>query len=347
MRAVAHAAVFAITVLTFVLLGSYQRALQQDYGLWTNNQLIVQESNSIAEYTGSRISTEVSGLLEQLGVREAIPEVHAIVGTSVQDAVLLKGLDLERYTDVDSFKLLSGRALQPGDPPRRAMIGIRLAERTGVDIGEEISLRGRDFEVIGIFETGSYTENEAWVPIAGAQELLGWDQDVSLYVVVDDGNLTPGQKIREGVSVVRRGESWPGHSDSWSSLLSLMRAVTFGIGMAAALSLSTMLWRMSWQRRWQFAILRSLGFNRTTFVYYVAIQGILVVAIGGFVGIFGAVAIMRLAHVNLGGLSLQPHLGVQELFSSAVWMAVLTLISIAIPVSMLGRKQLNELLVTY
>jgi ABC-type lipoprotein release transport system permease subunit len=346
LRVVAHGIVFSIAVLAFVILGSYRNTLQQEYSLWEIDHLVVQESHSIAEFYGSRISPEVGALLEQNGIQDAVPEVHTIVGTNVQDAVLLKGVDLEGYRGLDPFTLVEGRALQPGDPPRLAMVGTRLAERFGVTVGEPIRLRGRRFQVVGIFETGSYTENEAWVPIAGAQDLLGWGQDISLYVVPDNGLLTSGEQLTEGVSVVRRGELSSDVPESWSSLLGLMSMVTLAIGLAAALALSAMLWRMSWQRRWQFAVLRSIGFNRMSMLCYLAIQGCMVAFAGGLVGVVGAVLIMRLAHVNLGGLSLQPQLEALQLINTALWLSLLTLTSVIVPAFALGRRRVSELLVT-
>lgn len=346
LRVGAHGIVFSIAVLAFVILGSYQQALQQEYSLWEVDRLVVQESHSIAEFYGSRISPEVGVLLDQNGIQNAVPEVHTIVGTNVQDAVLLKGVDLEGYRGLDPFTLVEGRALQPGDSPRLAMVGTRLAERFGVAVGEPISLRGRSFQVVGIFETGSYTENEAWVPITGAQDLLGWEQDISLYVIPDNGLLTSGEELTEGVSVVRRGELSSDFPESWSSLLGLIRTVTMAIGLAAALALSVMLWRMSWQRRWQFAILRSIGFNRMSMICYLAIQGGVVAFAGGLVGVVGAVLIMRLTHVNLGGLSLQPHLEALQLINTTFWLSLLTLTSVLVPALALGRRRVSELLAT-
>ena len=346
LRVVAHGIVFSTAVLAFVILGSYRQALQQEYSLGEVDHLVVQQSHSLAEFYGSRISPEVGTLLEQNGIHNAVPEVHALVGTSVQDSVLLKGVDLKGYRDLDPFTLVEGRALRPGDPPRLAMVGTRLAERFGVAAGEPIMLRGRSFQVVGIFETGSYTENEAWVPITGAQDLLGWGRDISLYVVPDNGLLASGEQLTEGVSVVQRGEFSSDFPESWSGLLGLISTVTIAIGLAAALALSVMLWRMSWQRRWQFAVLRSVGFNRTSMLCYLAIQGAVVAFAGGLVGVVGAVLIMRLAHVNLGGLSLQPQLEALQLINTTLWVIFLTLTSVIVPALALGRRRVSELLVT-
>ncbi|MEX0788806.1 MAG: ABC transporter permease, partial [Anaerolineales bacterium] len=194
-QAAAMGTVFAIAVAAFVGLGSYRVALTSDYGPPRQDQLVVQETQSFGEFYGSRLSPEIEVVLENLGVVGAIAEIHSIVGTSLEDAVLLKGVDLERYTELDLYVILAGRGLEPGDSPRQAMLGRRLAERLGAAPGDTILLRGRPFEVVGVFETSSYTENEVWVSLAGAQDLLGWGQDVSLYVVADDGLLAPGEQI--------------------------------------------------------------------------------------------------------------------------------------------------------
>ncbi|HMK07720.1 MAG TPA: ABC transporter permease, partial [Anaerolineales bacterium] len=285
LQAAALASVFAIAVAAFVALGGYRRALATDYRPEKGNVLIVQETQTFAEFYGSRLSPMVLATLKRLGIGAAVAEIHEVVGTSLQDAVLLKGVDLDHYQALDSFVVREGRALRSGDGPRRAMIGLRLAQRLGVAPGGTIRLRGRPFEVAGVFETGSYAENEAWVPLAGAQELLGWGEDVSLYVVPDDGILSVGQQLLDGVSVARRGELWTTFPQQWAGMMTLVGAVTQAIGLAAALSLAAMLWRLAWRRRWQIAVLRSLGFGRGIFSMYLVVQGSSIVAAGGAAGI--------------------------------------------------------------
>ena len=343
-QAIALGTVFAIAVMAFVALGSYRRTLSTDYQPARGDQLVIQETQSFAEFYGSRLSPEIAVVLEKLGVAGAVAEIHAIVGTSLQDVVLLRGVDLESYPELDSFVIRAGRGLQPGDSPRQAMIGRRLAERLEAMPGDSIRLRGRPFEVIGVFETGSYTENEAWVPLAGAQELLGWDQDVSLYVVTDDGLLTPGEQLLDGVSVVRRGELWSTFPRQWEGLIALIGTVTQALGLAAAFSLAAMLWRLAWQRRRQIAILRSLGFSRTVFSIYLVVQGASVAFAGGACGVLGALALLRWVRPTLAGVSLRPHLTADLLISTGVWLGFLTLLSVVVPVWVLGRRRVAELM---
>jgi ABC-type lipoprotein release transport system permease subunit len=343
-QAIALGAVFAMAVTAFVALGSYRQTLLTDYRPAREDQLVIQETQSFAEFYGSRLSPDIAVVLEDLGFVGAVAEIHAIVGTSLEDAVLLKGVDLERYPGLDSFVIRAGRGLEPGDSPRRAMIGTRLAERLEAVPGDTIRLRGRPFEVIGIFETGSYTENEAWVPLAGAQELLGWGRDVSLYVVTDDGRLTSGDQLLDGVSVARRGELWSTFPRQWDGLMALIGTVTQAIGLAAAFSLAAMLWRLAWRRRRQIAVLRSLGFSRTVFAIYLAVQGASVAFAGGACGVLVALALLRWVRPTLAGVSLRPHLTADLLMSTGVWLGFLTLLSVVVPVWALGRRRVAELM---
>lgn len=224
------------------------------------------------------------------------------------------------------------------------MIGRRLAENRDVTVGQPIVLRGRDFEVVGIFESGSYTENEAWVPLDGAQDLLGWGQDMSVYVVPDDGTLQPSQQLSPRVSVARRGELWSSFADQSRPMHDLVGAVTHAIGLAAAGSLAVVLWRVALERRWQVGVLRSIGFGRTTLIGYFGLQGGLIAAAGSALGLLGALAMVRLVRVNLIGVDPDPRLSLPLLLSSLGWLAALTAVGVVVPALWIGLTPVHSLL---
>ena len=337
-------AVFGIAVMGYASLQSYRQALDRDYPLAQVDYLVVQESQSFGEFYGSRLSPQVVQLLEEHGVQTGVPEIHTIVGTSPQDVVLLRGVSLHDYAQLDAFDMLAGRPLQPGDTERTAMIGRRLAENRAVGVGQSIVLRGREFKVVGVFESGSYTENEAWVPLDGAQDLLGWGQDVSVYVVPDDGSLVPGQQLSPTVSVARRGELWSSFGDQWRPMQDLVGAVTQAIGLAAAGSLAVVLWRVAWERRWQVGVLRSIGFGQTTLIGYFGLQGVLIAGTGSALGLLGALAMVHLVRVNLIGVDPDPRLSMPLLLSSLGWLAILTGAGIIVPALWIGLTPLRTLL---
>ena len=56
---------------------------------------------------------------------------------------------------------------------RDTMIGYLLAEKIKAKVGDIITLRGRDFQIIGIFRKGTFTDNDAWISLQSAQSLIG------------------------------------------------------------------------------------------------------------------------------------------------------------------------------
>ena len=98
----------SVSLITFLLLFGYKAGLETRYANLAEEYLVVQESGSMGEFYGSRISSGVGGELTAAGVSLAVPFIHTIVGTSPQDAVLLRGIDLDSYAKVETFRLIAG-----------------------------------------------------------------------------------------------------------------------------------------------------------------------------------------------------------------------------------------------
>jgi putative ABC transport system permease protein len=67
--------------------------------------------------------------------------------------------------------LVEGRLIDPA-APNEAMIGTRAAGDNGFKVGDKVSLEKREFEVVGIYESGNLFEDAgAYVPLATLQEI--------------------------------------------------------------------------------------------------------------------------------------------------------------------------------
>jgi ABC-type lipoprotein release transport system permease subunit len=105
-----------------------------------------------------------------------------------------------------------------------------------------------------------------------------------------------------------------------------------------------MLWRLARRRQWQIAVLRCLGFSRSVFAVYLMVQGGSIALLGGVGGILGAMALLRWMRPTLAGVSLRPMLTVDLITSTGAWLGLLTLLSVVVPVWVLGRRRVVELM---
>ena len=334
----------AIAFGMLAILEVYRTGVADKYTELAPDLLLVHESQTLGEFYGSRLSSQVGDWLSGMGFSMLIPEIHALTGTSARSAILLRGIDLGQYTRLESFSILEGRRLQPGDPPRQAMIGWRLARSRELKVGDVISLRGRNFDILGIFQNGTYMDNQAWISLADAQALLGWGQDVSIYIIPDGCFLHEGQQLPNGISVSRKGASLKFVAAQLQPILDLLRIVVAALGIATALALTNTLWRLAWRRRRSLAILRTTGFPTFSLVGYLLAQAGGITLLGVFLG--GLFTFLFIISVKFAfpSFTIVPRLEFQTAVSSLEWIGLLTLAGSLLPAWWLSRLNLAQLL---
>jgi len=337
---------FSIAIATGMLaiVEAYRLGLAAEFSEQAPDLLQVHEIQISGEFYGSQISNQVGEQLSGMGVSMVVPEIYAVTGTSIQSATLLRGIDLAGYTRLETFSILSGRSMHPGDAPRLAMLGVRLAESRHLRPGDAISLRGRDFKIVGIFQNGTYMDNQAWVSLADAQSLLGWGQDVSAYVISDEGILHDGDILPGGVSVSRKGASVRFFAAQYRLPIVLLGDVALALVISSALTLTSILWRLAWTRRREMAILRTTGFPTFSVVGYLLAQAGGITLLGISLGGLFALAFLITVRLTVSGFTIVPRLGFPELFPSLGWIALLMLAGSLLPAWWLSRLNLAQLL---
>jgi len=334
----------AIAAAMYMFLEVYRSGLTAEFTEQTTGFLVVHDRQNVGDISGSRISGDLPEMLSAMGISMIIPEIRAVTGTSVQTATLLRGIDLEQYTRLESFSMLSGRRLQPGDPPRLAMVGVLLAERQGLETGDTISLRGRNFGIVGIFQNGTYMDNQAWISLADAQSLLGWGQDVSVYAIPDEGILQEGDTLPGGLAVSRKGEDLHLIAAQYQPMLNLWQIVSLALGIAASLTLANILWRLAWLRRREMAILRTIGFPTSSIIGYLLVQAAGVTLLGILLGGLFMLALTTTARLTVSSLTIVPQLDAATLLPGLGWVALIVLAGILLPAWWLGHLNLAGLL---
>ena len=340
------ALLFSITFASYLTLISYQKSLSATYFSLEANWLVVQRSYGGGETHGSRLTGDIRQLLIDNGYDSPIPEIHQLVGTSLANAIMMRGVKPEDLYKVSPFELVKGRALVPGDSPRLVMVGISLANRLKINVGDRIKLRGRDFTVIGIFKNGSYEDSQAWISLSDAQTLLNYGTDVSIYFIPDGGKLLEGANIAKGVSIGRRGDSGNTFGKETMSFFNYLGLIGGLTGVATLITLTNLLWRLAWIHRREFGIVRTLGFGRNSVVVYLLVQAGFILLGGAILGGLFAVffVISRIQNFSSFGIVLTATWDLYTIGMTTLVTLLIAGIGIALPAKRINSMSTPELL---
>jgi putative ABC transport system permease protein len=334
----------SLPILSFLLLKGYQTGLEQRYENIQNDYLLVQETGSMGEFYGSRLSASLRQELLNQGESWAATEIHTITGTTPGDAILLRGIELDNYSRIEEYRMLEGRPLQQGDAPRLAMVGVKLAEERNAYPGGSIQIRGREFSVVGVFSNGTYEDYEAWISLEDAQTLMGWGSDVSVYIIPVGEKLKVGDSISGGISVVQKGESGKNLLSEWRPFFKLFGVITTTLGVAVAVALTNILWRMAWLRRRELAILQSIGYGQSSLMWYLLVQGLGITIIGFCLGVLEAFIVGALIPLRTAGITIETVYNLNEILSSLGLAGLFTIAGAGIPAYWFSRQNLVKLM---
>lgn len=335
---------FAINVFAYIELTGYQLSINAQFHFIDDDYLIIHEADTAAEYYGSRLSPIIGEELTSLGYSRVIPAVHSFTVTAGREIQFIYGIDLEQYQDVERFHLLAGRVLQVGDSQRSVMLGSLFAEKIKATIGDTISLRGRDFQVVGIFKTGTFTDNDAWISLPAAQTLLGWGEDVSYYLVPDSGVLKAGDTFGQGIVVSRRGESVYASSKQYLELLELFAFVIQCLGFGTVITMGALILRITILHQYPLALMRVYGFSKISLYIYILSQAVVIFIFGFMIGFGFALLFPLLYQLNVSGWVILPSFVFSEILRSFGYLFGFVLIGVLIPILWFNRLNLSKLL---
>ncbi|MHC1740053.1 MAG: ABC transporter permease [Anaerolineaceae bacterium] len=314
--AVIMALLFGVTFASYLTLITYEQSESKSYSSIGANWLVVGSSSGLGEIYGSQISTNVGDQLREMGYENPIPELRQIVGTSARTMIMVRGMSLDNYSQVTPYKMIAGRALQPGDDSRLTMVGAIIARSKDLKVGGTVTLRGRKFDIVGIFETGALEDNQVWISLVDAQTLVNYDNDVSIYFIPSGGSLKIGDIVGEGISVSQKGENGKLYDHSLQSFFRFMRMVGLIAGIATIITLINLLWRLAYLHRHEFGIMKTVGFRLNAFLLYFGTQSGIILFAGLLVGLSTAFGVLftGLKSASVFGYGLAFSWSIQTLF---------------------------------
>lgn len=234
----------------------------------------------------------------------ATAPVFAVRGNGTE-AVVVKGVLLERFIRVIALDghMVAGK-LTVAD--RGALIGVGLASKLGIGVGDRLRLQAVDgtnelFDVRGLFDVGNKGANDVWVLVAlrDAQTLLdltGGASSIELRATESFAAeaLAGRLRARTGLEV----ESWMAAN---AELLTALRSqaassvvIQVFVVLAVAIGIASVLVVSVIQRSREIGILRAMGMSRGRITRIFLLQGALVGVGGSLLG-SGLGAVLALA----------------------------------------------------
>jgi putative ABC transport system permease protein len=310
--------IFALTVLG----GLSARLTQQVNGAksWFTNSISVVPSGGNLFGGGEGKFFDVSKVKE-LNAIPGVKGAAAGIGVLVNDSQsfsfgapdLIIGIDLNQSQDLlKNLTIGTGRALQPGDRGKVA-IGSVLAEKLGAKVGGTVMLKGKPFEVVGIYrptlsatDTFAFTSYEDALPLFyGANPFIQKTPIASVIYVTWDKGTDPEALSKtiegkvQGVRVIS-----PKEAEKQISQFSLIfNAILFGIAFIALIVgglsiINTMVMSVS-ERTREIGLKRAIGAETRSVLSEYLLESAMIGLLGGLIGMgLGLLAITVLNNAS-------------------------------------------------
>ena len=222
-----------------------------------------------------------------------------------QFGVTVRGADPIKQETISNLNddMVAGRWLTIG--PNDIVIGFKLAEDTGVSLGDTVTVLSSErvqttFTVAGIFDTGQnqVDGSTVFVTLRAAQQLFAAGRDASaISIKLDD----PWQANRVSAmisdSLGLKTESWMVEQAQFVNAFAAQDGTRVMISLfslaASAFGISSVLIVSVFQRSRQIGILKSMGATDAQILRVFALQGLFVSVIGAVTGALGGYALLK------------------------------------------------------
>jgi len=240
-------------------------------------------------YLDDNYATALAGID---GVRTAAPIILSeATGAGGQGFTFLLGMAPHDAKEIyGDLKISEGRSLTDNDN-FAIELGYRISKTDSLNVGDNFSFRGANFEVAGILaETGGVVDLFGLIPLSTFQSILGaenkalniwlWVEDnENVKVVVSEiENRYPELKATEGITILKQTEDFMKFGDA---IRAVVAGIALLIGALAAMNTVTM---STVERTREFGALRSLGASNGYVFKLVLIESTLLCTIGGLLG---------------------------------------------------------------
>jgi putative ABC transport system permease protein len=211
---------------------------------------------------------------------------------STKDAsnITVRGVDPEAFELRPQLKIVEGHTFTPG--LRELIVGRSVTRQfAGAELGKVVRMRGSDWTVVGIFESGDANESELWTDINVARTTFGRTGSSSVRVAFDgpDGfdkvkaSLTGDPRLT--VDVVREQDYFSAQTKNFRQTIGVLAGVvTIIMALGAVFAALNSMYAAVATRSKEIATLRAIGFGGLPVLVSVMIEALLLALAGGLLG---------------------------------------------------------------
>ena len=302
--------------------------------------IIMGEGSSFMSMMQSEIDeTMLSELNEFSGVNQASGMIIGIVpGIGMVGGMNLD--DLEIF-DLD-IELEDGRWFEEGDS--EVVLGIKYAENSGKRVGDELSIRGKKYDVVGILkELGTEDDNMVVGSLEVTQVMLQKEDVVSMIMLTPE-NVEKTQELADDIAetydnlVVMSDKDAVSEMEGFTGQLSIM---TFAIGSIAAIiagiGIMNVMFMSVRERKKEIGVMKALGATTNEILGEVLLEAIILSFIGEIIGLLLSVLIV--AGINSAELGITAVISTGLIINVTIFAMVLAVISGLLPAREAARLQ--------
>jgi len=211
-------------------------------------------------------------------------------GEKLGSNITVRGVEPAAFALRPQLRVVEGRSFQPG--LRELIVGRGVARQfQGVGIGETLRMRGSDWAVVGIFESGDANESELWADVEVVQTTFNRLGFSAIRLQLNDAPAM--QQVKDALSadprlnvdVETEQQYYSGQTRQFRETIGMLAGVvTLIMALGATFAALNTMYAAVATRAREIATLRAIGFGGTPVVVSVMLESLLLALVGGLIG---------------------------------------------------------------
>jgi putative ABC transport system permease protein len=204
--------------------------------------------------------------------------------------ITLRGVEPDAFVIRPQVRIVAGRNFTPG--LRELIVGSGvLRQFQGAELGQTVRMRGSEWTVVGVFQSGDSHDSELWCDINVARSTFGRTGASSVLAVLDSPDSVGRLKSafaadpRLTVDVVKEQDYFSGQTKQFRQTIGfLATVVTIIMALGAVFAALNSMYAAVATRSKEIATLRAIGFGGLPVLISVMIEALLLALVGGLLG---------------------------------------------------------------